>query len=125
MTSVRFTEEMLGHVTFGESDFARGAQTGRDGSEFLKFHLTIEVADMERFSTDPRHANRNFGAVLAVWDYIFGTAVERGPEELAFGLTDERVPEGYFRQLLVPATGICAELGKDLGRLRAPAEAGR
>jgi hypothetical protein len=60
MTSVRFTEEMLGHVTFGESDFARGAQTGRDGSEFLKFHLTIEVADMDRFSTDPM---RQAGAV--------------------------------------------------------------
>jgi hypothetical protein len=60
MTSVRFTEEMLGHVTFGETDFARGAQTGRDGSEFLKFHLTIEVADMDRFSTDPM---RQAGAV--------------------------------------------------------------
>ena len=60
MTSVRFTEEMLGHVTFGESDFARGAQTGRDGSEFLKFHLTIEVADMDRFSNDP---TRQAGAV--------------------------------------------------------------
>ena len=32
MTStVRFTEEMLGHVTFGETDFARGAQPSRDG----------------------------------------------------------------------------------------------
>ena len=31
-SSVRFTEEMLGHVTFGESDFARGAQPDRDGS---------------------------------------------------------------------------------------------
>jgi cholesterol oxidase len=60
MTSVRFTEEMLGHVTFGETDFARGAATGRDGSEFLKFHLTIEVADMEAFSSDPM---RQAGAV--------------------------------------------------------------
>jgi hypothetical protein len=57
MTSVRFTEEMLGHVTFGEPDYQRGAVSGRDGSEFLKFHLTIEVADMARFSEDPtRHA---------------------------------------------------------------------
>jgi hypothetical protein len=57
MTSVRFTEEMLGHVTFGETDFERGAASGRDGAEFLKFHLTIEVADMDRFSHDPmRHA---------------------------------------------------------------------
>ena len=33
MTStVRFTEEMLGHITFGETDYARGAQPERDGS---------------------------------------------------------------------------------------------
>jgi hypothetical protein len=87
MTSVRFTEEMLGHVTFGESDFARGAQTGRDGSEFLKFHLTIEVADMERFSHDPM---RQAGAIgylqcdalggrLPVEKGVFNLFVDSGP----------------------------------------------
>jgi hypothetical protein len=87
MTSVRFTEEMLGHVTFGESDFARGAQTGRDGSEFLKFHLTIEVADMDRFSNDPM---RQAGAVgylqcdalggrLPVEKGVFNLFVDSGP----------------------------------------------
>jgi hypothetical protein len=87
MTSVRFTEEMLGHVTFGESDFSRGAQTGRDGSEFLKFHLTIEVADMDRFSTDPM---RQAGAVgylqcdalggrLPVEKGVFNLFVDSGP----------------------------------------------
>jgi hypothetical protein len=52
-SSVRFTEEMLGHVTFGELDFARGAQQDRDGSGAFKFHLTIEVDDIESFSNDP------------------------------------------------------------------------
>jgi hypothetical protein len=52
-SSVRFTEEMLGHVTFGETDFARGAQPERDGATAFKFHLTIEVADIEAFGTDP------------------------------------------------------------------------
>jgi cholesterol oxidase len=51
--SVRFTEEMLGHVTFGELDYARGAKPDRDGSAAFKFHLTIEVADIEAFSRDP------------------------------------------------------------------------
>jgi cholesterol oxidase len=51
--TVRFTEEMLGHVTFGETDFARGAQPDRDGSAAFKFHLTIEVEDIESFATDP------------------------------------------------------------------------
>jgi hypothetical protein len=52
-SSVRFTEEMLGHVTFGELDFARGAQPNRDGSGAFKFHLTIEVSDIESFANDP------------------------------------------------------------------------
>jgi hypothetical protein len=54
MTTVRFTEEMLGHVTFGEEDFGRGAVRERDGAAALKFHLTIVVDDIERFGTDPR-----------------------------------------------------------------------
>jgi len=54
MTStVRFTEEMLGHVTFGETDFERGAQPGREGAAAFKFHLTIEVEDIDSFSHDP------------------------------------------------------------------------
>jgi hypothetical protein len=54
MTStVRFTEEMLGHVTFGESDYARGAVAGREGAAALMFHLTVEVEDVERFAHDP------------------------------------------------------------------------
>ena len=53
MTSVRFTEEMLGHVTFGEEDFHRGALAGRDGAGALKFHLTIVVDDIDAFGSDP------------------------------------------------------------------------
>jgi len=52
-SSVRFTEEMLGHVTFGETDFARGALPNRDGAGAFKFHLTIAVDDIEAFGNDP------------------------------------------------------------------------
>ena len=47
MSTVSFTEEMLGHITFGETDFARGAQPSRDGSADFKFHLPIEVEDID------------------------------------------------------------------------------
>jgi hypothetical protein len=59
MTStVRFTEEMLGHVTFGETDYDRGARSGGEGAAAFMFHLTIEVQDMDRFAHDPlRPAN--------------------------------------------------------------------
>jgi hypothetical protein len=53
MTTVRFTEEMLGHVTFGEEVFGRGAAPERDGAAALKFHLTIVVDDIDRFGSDP------------------------------------------------------------------------
>ena len=52
--SVRFTEEMKGYITFGESDYERGGREGRKSGTRLMFHLTIEVDDLDRFTTDPR-----------------------------------------------------------------------
>jgi len=59
--TVRFTEEMLGHVTFGETDFNRGAAAERPGSSFFKFHLTIIVDDIHRFGSDPQRQAGAFG----------------------------------------------------------------
>ena len=64
MTSVRFTEEMLGHVTFGEEDFLRGAVAGRDGAGALKFHLTIVVDDIQRFGRDPMRSAGAHGYIV-------------------------------------------------------------
>lgn len=74
---VRFTEEMLGHVTFGETDHHRGAAMGRDGAVALKFHLTIAVDDVERFAADPQLRAEASGYVRS--DGLGGRlAVERG-----------------------------------------------
>ncbi|AKS46331.1 Sterol desaturase/sphingolipid hydroxylase, fatty acid hydroxylase superfamily [Octadecabacter temperatus] len=41
-------------------------------------------------SVKPRHFNRNYGQVLAVWDWIFGTLyIIREKEVVTFGLTDK------------------------------------
>jgi hypothetical protein len=96
MTSVRFTEEMLGHVTFGETDFARGALPDRDGSTPFKFHLTIEVEDMEAFANDPRRSatavgwieSDGFGGRLPVeqgWFNLF-VDVEPGVKHMLYRL---------------------------------------
>jgi cholesterol oxidase len=61
--SVQFTEEMLGHVTFDETDFNRGAVSDRPGASFFKFHLTIAVDDIARFGGDPLRAAGAFGWV--------------------------------------------------------------
>jgi hypothetical protein len=75
--SVQFTEEMLGHVTFGEADFHRGAHSDRPGAGFLKFHLTIVVDDIERFGHDDSRRASAFGWVEC--DALGGRLpVERG-----------------------------------------------
>ncbi len=41
-------------------------------------------------SIDPRHYDRNFGEVFALWDWMFGTIyIPKGREEIVFGVTDE------------------------------------
>jgi hypothetical protein len=76
-SSVRFTEEMLGHVTFGETDFQRGSHSDRDGSAAFMFHLTIDVEDIERFESDPLRAAAAVGYVRC--DALGGQLpVERG-----------------------------------------------
>jgi cholesterol oxidase len=75
--SVQFTEEMLGHVTFGETDFNRGSVPDRPGAGFFKFHLTIVVDDIQRFGIDPMRQAGAFGWVEC--DALGGRMpVERG-----------------------------------------------
>lgn len=52
-TSVRFTEEMKGHVTLGETDFAAGRDQGKADGTFCMFHLTIQIPDIDAFLDDP------------------------------------------------------------------------
>ena len=93
MNSVRFTEEMLGHVTFGEEDFLRGAVAEREGAGALKFHLTIVVDDIERFGSDPQRGASAHGYIVC--DALGGKlAVEHG----AFNLFVDTAP-GVKRML--------------------------
>lgn len=41
-------------------------------------------------SIDPRHHDKNYGLMLAIWDWMFGTLyVPNGREELSFGVADK------------------------------------
>ena len=55
-TSVSFTEEMKGHVSFGEEDYERGAREGRDSNTRLRVHLTIDEEDLDRLAADAGRA---------------------------------------------------------------------
>jgi predicted acylesterase/phospholipase RssA len=54
-TSLTFTEEMKGAVTFGEQDFERGYRAGLAADNRLMFHLTMDVQGVHHFIADPRH----------------------------------------------------------------------
>jgi sterol desaturase/sphingolipid hydroxylase (fatty acid hydroxylase superfamily) len=59
-------------------------------------------------------AAKNFGIVLSVWDWIFGTAYwprERAPERIGYA-GDAEMPAGVLPQLAFPAT---ARRGRDDG----------
>jgi len=53
LTKLRFTEEMKGYITLGETDYDAGFREGRESGTFLMFHLTIEVDGVEHFVSDP------------------------------------------------------------------------
>lgn len=84
MTSLAFTEEMKGYVSFGESDFDRGYRAGKDAGTAFMFHLRIETEDVDRFIADPRHTaqaegwieSEAFGGKLPVSEGVFNLFVE-------------------------------------------------
>jgi sterol desaturase/sphingolipid hydroxylase (fatty acid hydroxylase superfamily) len=52
---------------------------------------------------DPRAHNRNFGAVLSVWDRLFRTAVHAQGRPTEYGIEDRRVERRpYLGQVLAP-----------------------
>ncbi len=63
-------------------------------------HVLISPAQHQvHHSSDPKHHDKNFGEVLAIWDWMFGTLyVPRGKEDLTFGIANgkgERLPQPY------------------------------
>ncbi|MQQ07898.1 fatty acid hydroxylase [Epibacterium sp. SM1979] len=54
-------------------------------------HFIISPAQHQiHHSIDPRHYNKNYGEVLAIWDWMFGTLyVPQAQERIEFGLGDK------------------------------------
>jgi cholesterol oxidase len=87
-TSLSFTEEMKGYVTFGEADFDRGYRAGRQAGTRFMFHLTITTNDVDRFISDPQHTadaegwieSDAFGGRLPVTSGVFNLFVEESAQ---------------------------------------------
>ncbi|NDU76710.1 FAD-binding protein [Actinomadura sp. DSM 109109] len=86
-TSLSFTEEMKGFVTYGETDTRIGELSAERRP--LSFRLTITTADADRFLADPRHEAAAEGWVDAaghggrrpVEGGTFNLFVAEGPED--------------------------------------------
>jgi len=61
--SLEFTEKMKGFITFGEEDFDKGFRKGKRSKTHCMFHLTIAMADIERFIADKMHPGTAAGYV--------------------------------------------------------------
>lgn len=56
---------------------------------WLEYLLISPAQHQAHHSIEPRHYNRNFGEVLAIWDWMFGTLYITQPgETIRFGLGD-------------------------------------
>ncbi|WP_421703899.1 sterol desaturase family protein [Aliiroseovarius sp.] len=71
-------------------------------------HVLVSPAQHQiHHSINPAHFNKNYGEVLAIWDWMFGTLyVPHGVEKLEFGLADlkgRRIaqPHGTLRAALI------------------------
>jgi sterol desaturase/sphingolipid hydroxylase (fatty acid hydroxylase superfamily) len=58
------------------------------------------------------HLDRNYGAVLSIWDRMFGTFAPRGKDPLVYGLLNEQIALTYLRQQIVPIEGLRALYSK-------------
>lgn len=57
---------------------------------WLSYIFISPAQHQTHHSVDPKHFDRNFGFIFAVWDWMFGTLyVPRGYEKLEFGLSKE------------------------------------
>ncbi len=85
-TMLSFTEEMKGHIAFGETNYDRGMRVGRERGTTLMVHLTISLDGVHHFVTDPQHEARvqgylhcdALGGKLAVVQGHFNLFVDEG-----------------------------------------------
>ncbi len=96
ISSVRFTEEMKGHVTLEDVGFEDGARRGKGSGTSLRFKLTITVPDVVNFVDDPEREGSAEGYVFC--DALGGKMpVERGVFNLFVDTEDPETTRMLYR----------------------------
>jgi predicted acylesterase/phospholipase RssA len=102
--SLRFTEEMNGFITLGESDFDRGYRDGKATDSRLAVRLTIEIDGVNRFVLDPNHQASVTGSIDS--SALGGPAtVERGSFNLFTDEGDPRDKRMLYRLFFTDTNG--------------------
>jgi hypothetical protein len=104
-TSIRFTEQMKGFATAGETDPVKGHKKGKDAGTRLDVKLTIRIDDVDHFVTDPGHGASIEGTITS--PLVDGTRpVERGTFNLFVHDSDPRKKQMRYRLLCRTAAGL-------------------
>lgn len=96
-TRLWFTEEMKGHMSFGEADYDRAARLGREQNQSLMFHLKITVNGVNRFVTDPWHDTDDLEGWIEAPGLGGRRPVEKGWFNLFVDQQDPAVKRMFYR----------------------------
>ena len=64
----------------------------RTNLDVLRYVLVTPQSHRVHHSIEPRHQDRNFGAILSIWDYLFGTQYRKYDEYPDTGISDNSFP---------------------------------
>jgi len=82
---------------------------------FLERIFISPVQHQIHHSDNPKHYDKNMGAKLAIWDYLFGTLItSKGIKHLSFGLNDKENIEyhTFWQNLYMPFKNIGSKIKK-------------
>jgi hypothetical protein len=104
MTGVRFTEQLTGWISFGETDFNQALLHGRRDGTKATMRLTIQIGDLDRFVAGPAHTASAHGWVQC--DELGGRLVTESAEfELYATEPDDRHARMRYRLFLRDPAG--------------------
>jgi sterol desaturase/sphingolipid hydroxylase (fatty acid hydroxylase superfamily) len=75
-------------------------------TKWLVYFVNCPRMHIWHHADEPEAVNKNFGIVLSVWDWIFGTAympIDRAPARLGFAEIAQ-YPSGFLRQYIFPVS---------------------
>jgi len=92
-----FTEEMKGYFAFGDKDFNKGFEIGKEKNTSIMFRLTITIDDVNTFVTDPDHDTENLSGYIECPSMGGKLPVEKGRFNLFVDRTDSSQKNMLYR----------------------------